>query len=199
VITPISGNYAELYQGSRWVLEVRVTDDDGRAVESLPDITAIFPGGDETTPAPENLGHGFYRAALTVTEAGTYVAVFETDDYGVAAFRANVTSLADPFANMPDLAEVKTYLGITDSSKDALVTDALNAETEDQEAKCRVPVVYPIQLGQALKRRVARNLALRGIPLAVLQGDAEVGSLTLPGRDPEVRRLEAPFRKLVQP
>ena len=199
MITPISGNFEELYQGSRWVLVVRVTDDDGRGVDSLPSITAIFPGGDETEPAPENLGQGFYRAALTVSDPGTYVVTVESADYGVAAFRANVISLADPFANMPTLADVKTYLGVTGTEKDAVIADALSAEIEDQEAKCRVPVVYPVQLGQALKRRVARNLALRGIPLAVLQGDAESGSLTLPGRDPEVRRLEAPFRKLVQP
>jgi hypothetical protein len=199
VITPISGDSASLYEGSRWVLEVRVTDDNGCAAEETPTFTAVLPGGGTETPAAESLGQGFYRAAVTVSEPGTWVVTALATGYGVTAFRASVTSLTDPLAHVPDLAAVKAYLGITDSSKDAVITDALNAETESQANWCRIPVVYPVSLGQALKRRVARNLALRGIPLAVLQGDAESGSLTLPGSDPEVKRLERPYRKLVQP
>jgi hypothetical protein len=43
---------------------------------------------------------------------------------------------------------------------------------------------------------VARNLAMRGLPVAVLRGDGEAGDTILPGRDPEVRRFEAPYRRL---
>jgi hypothetical protein len=198
VITPISGDSASLYEGSRWVLEVRVTDDNGCAAEETPTFTAVLPGGDTETPAAESLGQGFYRAAVTVSEPGTWVVTALATGYGVTAFRASVTSLTDPLAHVPTLAEVKTYLGTT-STTDGTIQDALDAETAAQAAVCRIPVVYPIELGQSLKRRVARNLALRGIPLAVLQGDAESGSLTLPGSDPEVKRLERPYRKLVQP
>lgn len=199
MITPISGDSEQLFEGSRWVLVVRVTDDDGRDVSSAPSISAVLPDGSTESATVEDLGQGFYRAGFTVTDAGWYTATAIAAGYGVTAFRANVISLADPFANMPDLADIKTYLGTSPSTADATIVDALNAETQAQMDCCRIPVVYPVTLGQALKRRVARNLALRGIPLAVLQGDAESGSLTLPGSDPEVRRLEKPYRKLVQP
>lgn len=100
---------------------------------------------------------------------------------------------------IPDLAAVKTYLGST-SASDERIDSALVAESAAQAAVCRIPVDpidYPDDLAEALKRRVARNLALRGLPLAVPTGDAEAGNTILPGRDPEVRRLEAPHRRLV--
>lgn len=99
----------------------------------------------------------------------------------------------------PTAADVATYLGPSSYSSDDLAA-ALAAEKAAQATRCRVPAddaAWPADLVEALCRRVARNLALRGIPLAVLQGDAEAGSLVPPGRDPEVRRLEGPWRKLV--
>jgi hypothetical protein len=39
---------------------------------------------------------------------------------------------------------------------------------------------------------------MRAQPLAVLHGDAEAGTTAyLPGSDPEVRRLEGPYRPVV--
>lgn len=97
----------------------------------------------------------------------------------------------------PTVVDVKAYLG-TNSWTDAEIGDALDAETAAQAKVCRIPDPMPADLAEALKRRVQRNLAMRPLPLAVLQGDAEGGSSTvLPGRDPEVRRFEAPHRKLV--
>jgi hypothetical protein len=133
---------------------------------------------------------------MTVTEPGWDVVIASTTDYGVCTFRAYVIDLANPMGNMPALGDVKGYLGDT-STNDEVLQDALDAETAAQMGVCTLPAVYPLDLREALLRRVARNLALRGIPLAVLQGDAETGNLTLPGRDPEVRRLEAPHRKVV--
>lgn len=99
----------------------------------------------------------------------------------------------------PNRAAVRTYLG-TSSATDAQIDSALAAELATQARVCRVPkavdAVWPADLTEAALRRVARNLAMRGIPLAVFQGDAENGSLTPPGRDPEVRRLEGPLRRL---
>lgn len=99
----------------------------------------------------------------------------------------------------PTAADVQTYLGA--SSYDVLELGAvLAAEKAAQAARCRVPAddaTWPPDLTEALFRRCARNLAMRGVPLAILQGDAEVGSTILPGQDPEVRRLEAPHRKLM--
>jgi hypothetical protein len=109
----------------------------------------------------------------------------------------------------PDLDEVLEYLKLAGKDRDAEVTSALAAEVAAQRRVVRarafgvdpVPGLpstpYPADLSEALKRRVARNLALRGVPLAVLQSDSEAGPAILPGRDPEVRRLEAPYKKLI--
>ena len=99
---------------------------------------------------------------------------------------------------IPDLANVKHYLGET-SWDDTSIQEALDVETDAQAAECRIPAEYPPALAEALRRRVACNLARRPIPLAVLQGDAEIGSTSapVPGQDPEVRRLERRHRRWV--
>jgi hypothetical protein len=101
-------------------------------------------------------------------------------------------------SGVPDLDDVKVYLKIDigDTSQDVDIADALEAEIGAQRDVCRIPVEFSPALRQALLRRVARNLALRGLPLAVLRGDGEAGDTVLPGRDPEVRRFEAPYRRL---
>jgi hypothetical protein len=98
----------------------------------------------------------------------------------------------------PIATEVQDYLGDT-SYTVSEIGEVLAAEKAAQAARCRVPAddaAWPADLTEALYRRCARNLALRGMPLAVLQGDAEAGSLIPPGRDPEVRRLEGPHRRI---
>lgn len=109
-----------------------------------------------------------------------------------------------PTPTPPDLAAVKVYLELAedDDTRDVEIAEALAAEIIQQRHAVRASAFgagteYPADLALALKRRVARNLALKGLPLAVLQGDAESGPLVLPGRDPEVRRLEGRARRLV--
>lgn len=94
---------------------------------------------------------------------------------------------------VPTFPEVKSYLG-TSSASDAAVRLALEAETATQARVCRVDP-YSADLGNALMRRVARNLAMKNVPLGV-QMD-ELGAVRLGSTDPEVRRLEAPYRRLV--
>jgi hypothetical protein len=99
----------------------------------------------------------------------------------------------------PTLAEVKTYLGATASYTDAEITKALAAETAAQAAVCKIPVIYPADLGEALMRRVAHNLALRSLPLGIQASITEVAVATtrVGGTDAEVARLERPYKKLV--
>lgn len=92
---------------------------------------------------------------------------------------------------VPDVEAVAAYLG--KEASDPKVVDAYAAEVAAQASTCRVEP-YVDDLGQALKRRVARNLAMRGVPLGVQM--SEVGGTFLGRNDPEVRRLEAPYRKL---
>lgn len=99
----------------------------------------------------------------------------------------------------PDALVVAGYLG--DTSYDSIeIGEVLAAEKAAQAARCRVPADdadWPADLTEALCRRVARNLSMRNLPVAQLEGDAEIGSFTPRVVDVEVRRLEAPWRKLV--
>lgn len=89
----------------------------------------------------------------------------------------------------PSLADVSTALGGRD-----IPQEVYDAEVADQASRCRVDP-YNAALGAALIRRVSRAIAMRNLPLAVLQDDA--GATRLGSADPEVRRLEAPYRRLV--
>ena len=96
----------------------------------------------------------------------------------------------------PDVNAVITYLDGTSYPADE-IERALAAETAAQAKVCRVPDDpddMEDDLAEALCRRVARNLAMRAQPRMTVPGDQPV---IIPSRDPEVRRLEAPFRKLV--
>lgn len=81
---------------------------------------------------------------------------------------------------------------------------AIGAEEAHQARVCSVPAVADVTapaiaarevLKEALLRRVVVNLARRTLPLGMQMND--VGAARLSTNDPEVRRLEAPFRKLV--
>lgn len=98
----------------------------------------------------------------------------------------------------PTVSDVRDYLGDTSATDDE-IADALAAETASQDRACRVPddPDYPADLGQALKRRVARNLAARLVPIAQMTTfDGGVSSARVPFRDAEVSRLESPWRRV---
>lgn len=183
--------------GGLWVIEVVYRDLDGYLASATPAVVVTLPAGSTASPTFETVTTGHYRATYTVGTAGRYVARVTTSTDAVD-FAAYVTATTAG-TGMPTVADVYEYLGGDGSQSwtDAERQDALDAEAAAQRAVCRVPAVYPDDLRQALLRRVARNLAMRELPLAVPQGDAEGGPTILPGRDPEVRRLEAPHRKLV--
>jgi hypothetical protein len=97
---------------------------------------------------------------------------------------------------LPTVSEVRAYLGVAVSHTDEVLTDALDAESAAQARVCRVDEAnYPADLRQALMRRIARNLSMRRLPLGV-QTD-ETGGYRIGATDPEVRRLEAPHRRVV--
>jgi len=195
-VTATTADQVLLPVGGVWVLRVAVTDLDGVLVDVAPTVTVTLPDDTTATPTVELVSTGVYRAVYEVGPTGRYVARAVATGYGVADFAAYAAA-ATTGAGMPTADDVIVYLGPTSATLDE-VQDALDAEAAAQRSVCRVKAVYPADLRQALLRRVARNLALRPLPLAVLRGDAEAGDTTiLPGQDPEVRRLEAPHRKLV--
>jgi hypothetical protein len=110
----------------------------------------------------------------------------------------------------PDLPAVKAYLSSigTISWTDPQITQALESEITAQANKVRFPVdpeppaealPYPADLADALCRRVARNLALRALPLGVQANitDGAVATTRIGGLDAEIREKEAPYRKKV--
>lgn len=191
-ITPTAGH---LDVGDTWLIGVDVRDDKrGTLVDATVTVTVTTPSATTSAPVATREGLGLYVASYELTAVGRYTArvVVSGAVVSVVGFAVD----AEAASGRPVLAVVKAYLGQT-SVTDAVITEALAAETAAQAEVCRIPAAYSDDLAEALKRRVARNLALRGLPLAVLQGDAESGDTILPGRDPEVRRLEAPHRKMV--
>lgn len=91
---------------------------------------------------------------------------------------------------VPSAQDVATELGRSLDS----IEGVLAAEVADQARRCRVEP-YTDALASALVRRVQRALAMRNLPLGVIQD--ETGSTRVGSTDPEVRRLEAPYRRVV--
>jgi hypothetical protein len=194
----------DLPVGGVWLIDVVVFDVDGEHTDDAPVVTVTLPGGGTASPSVSDLGWGHFRAAYVVGSVGRYVARAVTSVNGAADFTAFVTATVaatgmpglidlrgDPDADPPTVG----YLG-AGSATDDQIQDALDAEAAAQRRVCRVPADYPADLRQALLRRVARNLAMRGQPFLTVPGDDGAISVT-PSRDPEVRRLEGPYRKLV--
>lgn len=184
--------------GGQWLLLVETRDAYGYWSSAVtPTLTVTLPDGSTTSPAFTALGYiGGWSATYTPTVAGRFLAraVTPEDAVDAAAYVAGPTTSA----GMPTIDDVARYLKTSAASwTTADLQDELDSELEHQQAKCGVRAVYPRSLRKALLRRVQRALAMRALPLATLQGDADGGAIILPGNDPEVRRLEGPYRKLV--
>lgn len=192
-VRPLSSTNASKALGDQWHVCVIVIDAFGCPVESAPVVTVTLPDSSTDTPDVETITTGVYRVLYDLTTAGRFLAHVVADGYGAADFAAYVT---EPTTGdgMPTLDDVADYL-VDSSWSDDELTSALDAESAAQRSVCRVGAVYPADLREALLRRVARNLAMRSLPLAAPSGDSDAAFI--PGRDPEIRRLEAPWRKLV--
>lgn len=190
-------NKDSLTVGDQWVIAVGVRDLDGNHSDTVaPVLTVTLPNGTTATPTLERRDTGIYRVACPVASAGRYVGSVAATGYGAASVAVYVAATTANGA-MPDAEEVTAYLRDNGGSwEQADITGALAAEAQAQRDVCRIPAAYPASLREALLRRVQRNLAMRGQPYAVLEG-AEAGAQFIPGTDPEVRRLERPYRKVV--
>lgn len=184
-----------VYAGQALTLEHRVVVDGVPTNAASVTLTATLPDGtSEPITVGEPVTTGLYRVTYTPMQPGRHVFAWQTTDPDTANAAA-VWVVA--VGAMPTVADVVDYLGgDAEQWTEEELADALAAEAAAQRRWCNVGAEYPDDLRQALLRRVARNLAMRSLPLAVLQGDAEVGPVRLPGQDAEVRRLEAPHRRL---
>lgn len=190
--------------GDTWRLWLMVMDNDG--VLAAPDgitVTVTEPDGTEVAATvTAQTTTGLYLVTYEVVDDGEHLAVLAVTD---ATFGNDVEGLAftavDPESHVPpdaaDTEDVLAYLGASTSATVAEVADAMEAEIWAQRRVCRVPVPYPPDLHQALKRRVARNLAARMVPVASFTAfEGGSTSARVPQTDAEIRRFEAPFRKM---
>lgn len=194
----ISPTQKSLDLGQTWYIAVRA---ESTATVSV--VVTTSAGGTTSPTATYDATCGEWRATYTPSAAGRYIAtVTVTDadsDFGDSQVLRAVSYVGTVVgeAAMPDRAEVVVYLGET-SFSDAELDDALAAEAAAQRARCRIPAAYPADLRQALLRRVARNLAARSVPVASFTSFDGGGTATrVPMLDPEILRLEAPYRHLV--
>lgn len=179
--------------GGQWVIDLDVTDADGRASADTLAITVTDPAGNVTTPAVEERSTlGGYRLPVTVDAAGRWIAVF-VGGQGAAAATAYASDAVAGVA-MPNIADLDAYLG-THSYSDDDLAEALDAEADQQRRECKVPAVYPNNLRSALLRRSQFHLAMKRVQLGVIPGDADRDTVR-PGSDSEVRRFEKPYRRL---
>ena len=102
----------------------------------------------------------------------------------------------------PTIEEVRAYLKVPESAlSDPDLIRMYAASIGVQDRRCRTPaddVNFPDALGQALLRRVQRQVAGRNLPLGMVGVDAsEFGPSRIPVLDALIAELEAPFRKVV--
>ncbi|HYH31089.1 MAG TPA: hypothetical protein VD903_11940 [Pseudonocardia sp.] len=183
--------------GALWRVEVAALDDDGYHAGAAALVAKLTTPNGTTTElaaaAVTQLPDERWRVEAVLTNTGRHVLAIESaDDIATASTYVGATT-----ALVPSVADVQDYLGDTSSWGDDAVGDALAAEQDDQLARCVVPAVYPPALRHALFRRVQRNLALRNMPLGLTSPDDDGARERIPGWDAEIRRFEAPHRKLV--
>jgi hypothetical protein len=196
-VTVISADSAEVSVGGLWEVAVTVRDPDGALTSTVPDLTVTPPDGTPDAPvAMTQVAAGVFRTLVTIDAAGRWVARADADGAvaDVAAWAASPTP-GTGMVVLADLTGAGGYLRNT-SFTDAEVQDALDAEAQAQRDCCTIPAVYPASLREALLRRVQRNLAMRSLPLAYQQGDAEGGDTVLPGWDIEIKRYERRYPKV---
>lgn len=184
--------------GGQWTLAVETRDAGGYLSGAVtPTLAVTLPDGTSAAPAfAADVYAGTWLATYTPAVAGRFLAHASTPEDAVDA--AAYVAAPSTSAQMPTVDDVARYLkGSAASWTTTDLQEELDGEASAQRAKCGVRAAYPPDLRKALLRRVQRALAMRALPLATLQGDADGGALILPGEDPEVRRLEKPYRKLV--
>ena len=177
------------------VWEFGLTVEEGATVA----VVVTSPTGATASPTPE-VADGEVIVTVPMEEPGRYLAVMTVTTDGTPEVTPFTVYAETPGGAVPNLEAVKEYLSSNGgtSQEDDTIEGALAAETRAQARVCRIPATYPEDLGEALMRRVARNLAARQVPIAQItsfDGGQQVSRV--PSWDNEVRRLEGPFRKVI--
>jgi hypothetical protein len=193
VLRTLSFTSLTVQVGAAWVLRVLVTDD-GVPSGDVPTVVVTAPAG---AAAPVDMVAtccpGVFSLTVYPAEPGRHFATAEHAEHGAVSWVAEVV---DVVANddMPSVTTCNNYIG-DHSYTDEQVQEMLDQERDAQFRVCRVPAAYPKDLRGALHRRVQRALHMLALALAVRETVDGESSMVVPGNDPEVRRLERPWRR----
>lgn len=188
------------FVGKAVPLRFLLTDAEGEPADaSSYSLVMTRPDGSTEPLVATNDEAGDYRNDYFPQTPGRYVATFT--GYGENADAIEDTfDVAGAASGLLTLAQVRSYLSESGEQwSDEELTGALAAEQFAQARACRIDPYSP-DLLESLKRRVARNLAMRVIPIGIASGASfqttGVGTKGFGNRDPEIRRLEGPYRKV---
>lgn len=186
----------EYLPGAVVPLTFTVTDADGNPANAgAAALLITLPDGTTVAPTLDNPATGTYQADYTAAQSGRHTAraTFTGANAGVIEDVFDVAPLTQGHVTITD---VRAYLGETSATNETLAA-VLLAEQFAQARRCRVDP-FPPDLREALLRRVARNLAARAVPVTSFTSFDGGGTATrVPSTDPEIVRLEAPYRRLI--
>lgn len=174
--------------------EVRDEDTGELADPTSWSVTITSPIG-TFTPTVEHTDVGVFDVDYVSAVVGPHTATFTASGEHADVVDNVFVVTPNPVLSSAILAaEIREYLGGT-SETDQTLLNALAAERVDQANKCRIDN-YTEALREALLRRVARNLAARRVPVATMTSfDGGATSTRVPRTDPEILRLEGPYRR----
>ncbi len=194
----VSSATADLVVGQEWLIRVKASE--------LPGLVVFLPDGEQFTPPvvfEAESGYDVYPDAIYVATVplpfpGRYMAAVISGSTVLVTAQAFAAQTA--VSNIPDFAALNDYLGGDEAHSwtEGQLQEAIEIEAAAQRRVCRTPAVYPNDLRAALLRRAARFLDMKRRQTAGDDGgDFEVPSTVAIGRDQEIRRYEAPWRKVV--
>lgn len=196
-VTMDAGAQIDLAVGQLWTIRVRAS--------SLPVMVVILPDG--TTESSILFAAdgwlGDYVASFAPQDPGRYLAAITTLTDGVVTGSVVAQAFVAPItmnSQFPGAADLDKYLGEGQHGwTTEELEEAMAIESAAQRRVCRIPAAYPADLRGALVRRGARYLDMkRQMTSESSDGtDFEVPGRPPLGRDQEIRRLEAPWRKVV--
>jgi hypothetical protein len=185
------------FVGKSVPLRFVLTDKDGEPADPTSySLTIVRPDGTNESLVATNPAAGDFRNDYFPQTPGRYVATF-------VGYGDNADAIEDTFDVAPagsaavTVTQVKDYAGSNSGIEqwsDAELASTLAAEQSAQARICRIDP-YSLDLQEALKRRVVRNLAVRALPIGIA-GGANFEPTRLSVRDPEIRRLEGPYRRV---
>ncbi len=198
MVSVLSASSTELAVGQTWRIRVAGGTSAPTLAVMLPDDTTLMPVVTFEADGRDDEMRQLWLAELAPQDPGRYVAAVTDGEGGSALLLAYVSEVTTSAA-MPSAASLDDWLGPGEHSwSEPELADAMRVALAAQRRVCRVSAVYSDDLREAAHRRAARYLFLRKQLTAQSRDDGDFDSLpTLPpGRDFEVRSLEAPFRRI---